>query len=181
MKFKKKISINLLLYNFMSVDWISRKNVDTEYMYYSWCMTSTDIVKWRKNEWLWKFWKKGDSREKGGGGKEVIIYILHSFKCYLHENLDLIIIFFTLLQNFLFKTIYFSKYYHCSSFRLFWYFCSGFFFVYIYRKLMIANVHFYVSKSRIDKIIYLTSYLLSCNDSIYSIYRPNIFFDIGQL
>ena len=28
-------------------------------------------------------------------GKEVI---LHSFKCYLHENLDLIIIFFTLLQ-----------------------------------------------------------------------------------
>jgi hypothetical protein len=31
---------------------ISRKNVDTEYTYYSWCMTSTDIVKWRKNEWL---------------------------------------------------------------------------------------------------------------------------------
>ena len=27
---------------------ISRKTVDTEYMYYSWCMTSTDIVKWRK-------------------------------------------------------------------------------------------------------------------------------------
>jgi hypothetical protein len=25
---------------------ISRKNVNTEYMYYSWCMTSTDIVKW---------------------------------------------------------------------------------------------------------------------------------------
>jgi hypothetical protein len=55
--------------------------------------------------------------------KEVIINVLHSFKCYLHENLDLIIIFFTLLQFFLFKTIYFSKYYHCSSFRLFWYFC----------------------------------------------------------
>ena len=57
--------------------------------------------------------------------KEVIIYVLHSFKCYLHENLDLIIIFFTLLQFFLFncKTMYFSKYYHCSSFRLFWYFC----------------------------------------------------------
>ena len=55
--------------------------------------------------------------------KEFIIYVLHSFKCYLHENLDLIIIFFTLLQIFLFKTIYFSKYYHCSSFRLFWYFC----------------------------------------------------------
>jgi hypothetical protein len=27
---------------------ISRKTVNTEYMYYSWCMTSTDIVKWRK-------------------------------------------------------------------------------------------------------------------------------------
>ena len=27
---------------------ISRKTVDTEYTYYSWCMTSTDIVKWRK-------------------------------------------------------------------------------------------------------------------------------------
>jgi hypothetical protein len=34
---------------------ISRKTVDTEYTYYSWCMTSTDIVKWRKNEWLWKW------------------------------------------------------------------------------------------------------------------------------
>ena len=42
---------------------ISRKNVDTEYMYYSWCMTSTDIVKWRKNEWLWKFWKRNDLYE----------------------------------------------------------------------------------------------------------------------
>ena len=31
--------------------------------------------------------------------KEVIIYVVHSFKCYLHENLDLIIIFFTLLQK----------------------------------------------------------------------------------
>ena len=51
-------------------------------MYYSWCMTSTDIVKWRKNEWLWKFWKRNDlyenfekkgggSREKGGGGNEI--------------------------------------------------------------------------------------------------------------
>ena len=26
----------------------SQKTVDTEYTYYSWCMTSTDIVKWRK-------------------------------------------------------------------------------------------------------------------------------------
>jgi hypothetical protein len=31
--------------------------------------------------------------------KEVIIYVLHGFKCYLHENLDLIIIFCTLLQK----------------------------------------------------------------------------------
>jgi hypothetical protein len=42
---------------------ISRKNVDTEYTYYSWCMTSTDIVKWRKHEWLWKFWKRNDLYE----------------------------------------------------------------------------------------------------------------------
>jgi hypothetical protein len=53
---------------------ISQKNVDTEYMYYSWCMTSTDIVKWRKNEWLWKFWKRNDLHEnfekRGGGGNE---------------------------------------------------------------------------------------------------------------
>ena len=44
-------------------------------------MTSTDIVKWRKNESLWKFWKRidlyenfeksGGSREKGGGGNEI--------------------------------------------------------------------------------------------------------------
>jgi hypothetical protein len=39
---------------------ISRKTVDTEYTYYSWCMTSTDIVKWKKNEWIWKFWKRND-------------------------------------------------------------------------------------------------------------------------
>ena len=63
---------------------ISRKTVDTKYTYYSWCMTSTDIIKWRKNEWLWKFWKRNDlyenfekkgggggSREKGGGGNEI--------------------------------------------------------------------------------------------------------------
>ena len=50
---------------------ISRKTVDTEYTYYSWCMTSTDIVKWRKNEWLWKYWKRNDlyeNFEKKGGG-----------------------------------------------------------------------------------------------------------------
>jgi hypothetical protein len=60
---------------------ISRKTVDPEYTYYSWCMTSTDIVKWRKNEWLWKFWKRNDLYEnfekrgvvekKGGGGNEI--------------------------------------------------------------------------------------------------------------
>ena len=50
-----------------------RKTVDTEYTYYSWCMTSTDIVKWRKNEWLWKFWKKGGGvvEKRGGGGNEI--------------------------------------------------------------------------------------------------------------
>ena len=57
------------------------QSVDTEYTYYSWCMTSTDIVKWRKNEWLWKFCERNDlyenfekgggSREKGGGGNEI--------------------------------------------------------------------------------------------------------------
>jgi hypothetical protein len=31
--------------------------------------------------------------------EEAIIYVLHSFKCYLYENLDLIIIFCTLLQK----------------------------------------------------------------------------------
>ena len=60
---------------------ISRKSVDTEYTYYSWCMTSTDIVKWRKtndyenfeksNDLYEKFEKKGGSREKGGGGNEI--------------------------------------------------------------------------------------------------------------
>ena len=57
----------------------SRKTVDTEYTYYSWCMTSTDIVKWRKsNDYenfdkgmiYMKILKKGGegSREKGGVG-----------------------------------------------------------------------------------------------------------------
>jgi hypothetical protein len=50
--------------------------------------------------------------------KEVIINGLHRFKCYLHEHLDLIFIFDTLFKK-IFKTVYFSKYYHCSSFRLF--------------------------------------------------------------
>ena len=61
---------------------ISRKTVDTEYTYYLWCMTSTDIVKWRKNEWLWKFWKRNDlyenfenrgvvEKREGGGGNEI--------------------------------------------------------------------------------------------------------------
>ena len=71
---------------------ISRKTVDTEYTYYSWCMTSTDIVKWRKNEWLWKFWKKGGSREKGGRGNEIhapcacglyTLYYIYVLECLL--------------------------------------------------------------------------------------------------
>jgi prenyltransferase beta subunit len=55
--------------------------VDTEYAYYSWCMASTDIVKWRKtNDYenlekgiIMKILKKGGggSREKGGGGNEI--------------------------------------------------------------------------------------------------------------
>jgi hypothetical protein len=44
-----------------------------------------------------------------------IFYYLHSFSVILYENLDLIIIFCTLLQN-CFCLIYYSKYYHCSSF-----------------------------------------------------------------
>jgi hypothetical protein len=60
---------------------ISRKTMDTEYTYYSWCMTSTDIVKWRKtNDYenfekgmiYTKILKKGGGgREKGGGGSEI--------------------------------------------------------------------------------------------------------------
>jgi prenyltransferase beta subunit len=60
---------------------ISRKTVDTEYTYYSWCMTSTDIVKWRKTNDYEHFekgmiymtiLKKGGGRwEKGGGGNEI--------------------------------------------------------------------------------------------------------------
>jgi hypothetical protein len=53
---------------------VSRKTVDTEYTYYSWCMTSTDIVKWRKRNDYENFekgminrriLKKGGSRERG--------------------------------------------------------------------------------------------------------------------
>ena len=40
---------------------ISRKTVDTEYTYYSWCMTPTDIVKWRKTI------NYGNFGEKKGG------------------------------------------------------------------------------------------------------------------
>ena len=39
-------------------------------LYYSWCTTSTDIVKWNKKE-LWKFWKRNDyekKKKKGGEG-----------------------------------------------------------------------------------------------------------------
>jgi hypothetical protein len=60
---------------------ISRKTVDTEYTYFSWCMTSTDIVKWRKTNDYENFekgmiymkilGKRGGSREKGGGGNEI--------------------------------------------------------------------------------------------------------------
>ena len=53
---------------------ISRKTVDAEYTYYSWCMTSTDIVKWRKTNDYENFEKRGYifscSREKGGRRKQ---------------------------------------------------------------------------------------------------------------
>jgi hypothetical protein len=56
------------------------KTVDTEYTYYSWCKTSTDIVKWRKNERLWKFWKRNDlyeNFEKRGESFYSILFTLH--------------------------------------------------------------------------------------------------------
>ena len=39
---------NLLHASFSTDTVYMRETVDTEYTYYSWCMTSTDIVKWRK-------------------------------------------------------------------------------------------------------------------------------------
>ena len=44
------------------------KNVDTEYTYYSWCMTSTDIVKWRKRNGYENFEKRGGVSWKGEEG-----------------------------------------------------------------------------------------------------------------
>ena len=41
---------------YFSIYSISRKTVNTEYTYYSWCMTSTDIVKWRKTNDYEKRW-----------------------------------------------------------------------------------------------------------------------------
>ena len=59
-----------------------RKTVDTEYTYYSWCMTSTDIVKWRKKEWLWKFWKKGGRRKRNPCPMRLCITVLgHRIIC----------------------------------------------------------------------------------------------------
>ena len=80
--------------------YISRKTVDTEYRYYSWCMTSTDIVKWRKNEWLWKFWKRnylyenfekrgGGSREKGERGNEIHTPCACDYICSIYAVWDL--------------------------------------------------------------------------------------------
>jgi hypothetical protein len=42
-----------------------RKTVDTEYTYYSWCMTSTDIVKWRKRNDYEIFLKRGVVKKRG--------------------------------------------------------------------------------------------------------------------
>ena len=44
---------------------ISRKFVETEYTYYSWCMTSTDIVKWRKTNDCENFEKSGVVEKRG--------------------------------------------------------------------------------------------------------------------
>ena len=44
---------------------ISRNTVDTEYTYYSWCMTSTDIVKWRKTKDYENFEKRGVLEKRG--------------------------------------------------------------------------------------------------------------------
>jgi hypothetical protein len=41
----RNMKIELLTFSLFC---ISRKTVDTYYPYYSWCMTSTDILKWRK-------------------------------------------------------------------------------------------------------------------------------------
>ena len=68
-------------------------------------MMSTDIVKWRKNEWLWKFWKRNDlyenvekrrgSREKGGGGNEI-----HApCACGICVIWDIVILLFILFYN----------------------------------------------------------------------------------
>ena len=50
----------------------------TEYTYYSWRLLILSneekrmIMKFLKKEWfIWKFWKKGGSRENGGGGNEI--------------------------------------------------------------------------------------------------------------
>ena len=54
------------------LEWLfSRKTEDTEYTYYSWCMTSTDIVKWRKRNDYEYFEKRMiymNILKKGGGG-----------------------------------------------------------------------------------------------------------------
>ena len=39
-------------------------STDTEYTYYSWCMTSTDIVNWRKTNDYENFEKRGEEETK---------------------------------------------------------------------------------------------------------------------
>ena len=71
-----KMFIIIRFYSFDNILYcISRKTVDTEYTYYSWCMTSTDIVKWIKMNYYENFEKgmnmkkRGSSREKGRGNE----------------------------------------------------------------------------------------------------------------
>jgi hypothetical protein len=67
--------------------------VDTEYTYYSWCMTSTDIVKWRKTNDYENFEKRWGSREKAcllalNTGRSKIIPVLYSFVFTCHNLTD---------------------------------------------------------------------------------------------
>ena len=104
-------------------------------------------------------------------GKEAITYDLHSFNCYLYENLDLIIIFFTLLQKKIFKTIYFSKYYHCSSLPIaaicrstwrkeFIIYVLHSFKCYLHENLDLIIIFFTLLQKKLFKTIYFSKYSL---------------------
>ena len=70
------------------------------------------IMKILKKEWLWKFWKKGDSREKGGGGNEIhapcacVKYTLCQSILYIFKGLIKICI---KVQSDIFETLFIVK------------------------------------------------------------------------